>query len=190
MNDCTYLRGKVNLDKKTGKAKVVHCAYEEALHRQTESPNRTGNPLGNSGTAVGVDPDPEMIAVARRKAKGENLEIDFRVGVIESLPFPDDTFDVVTSSLMMHHLPEHLRIKGLAETFRVLKPGGRILIAEMRRPTGSAFQRFFTSRLLHHGHVVEFGLENIPKLMSEAGFEGIKQMDDHFLTVGFVCAIK
>src|SRR6266545_2951775 len=45
--------------------------------------------VGNTGTIVGIDPDPAMISVARRKARRENLEIDFRVGVIEALPFAD-----------------------------------------------------------------------------------------------------
>ena len=58
--------------------------------------------VGNKGMAEGIDPDPEMINVARQKAKRENLVLDFRVGVIESLPFPDGTFDVVTSSLMIY----------------------------------------------------------------------------------------
>jgi ubiquinone/menaquinone biosynthesis C-methylase UbiE len=144
--------------------------------------------VGINGTVVGIDPDPAMIAVARRKVNQANLEIDFRVGVIESLPFPDNTFDAVTSSLMMHHLPENLRIKGLAETFRVLKPGGRILIAEMKRPTGSALKKFFTSVVLHHGHVVEFGLQDLPKLLREASFEEVQELEDHFLTIGFVRA--
>src|SRR5215813_8078988 len=43
--------------------------------------------VGNNGTAVGIDPDPEMISLARQKAKRAKVEIDFRVGVIESLPF-------------------------------------------------------------------------------------------------------
>ena len=146
--------------------------------------------VGENGTAVGIDPDPEMIAIARRKARRENLEIDFRVGAIESLPFPDETLDVVTSSLMMHHLPEHLQVKGLAETFRVLKLGGRILIAEMRRPTGSGLKRFFTSVILHHGHHVQFGLQDLPKLLRETGFEDVDQLDDHFLVIGFVRAKK
>ncbi|HLF89684.1 MAG TPA: methyltransferase domain-containing protein, partial [Anaerolineales bacterium] len=78
--------------------------------------------LGENGSAAGIDPAPDMIAVARRKAQRAGIEIDFRVGVIESLPFPDETFDVVTSSLMMHHLPQHLQVRGLAEIWRALKP--------------------------------------------------------------------
>jgi ubiquinone/menaquinone biosynthesis C-methylase UbiE len=146
--------------------------------------------VGNKGIAVGIDPAPEMIGVARQKAKRAGLEIDFRVGVIESLSFADETFDVVTSSLMMHHLPEKLRVEGLAEIWRTLKPGGRILIAEMRRPTGSAFKRFFTSVVLHHGHVVDFGLQDIPRLLKDAGFEAVEEMDSRILTIGFVRAKK
>jgi ubiquinone/menaquinone biosynthesis C-methylase UbiE len=105
--------------------------------------------VGRNGIAAGIDPSPEMIAVARRKAGRSGVEIDFRVGVIECLPFPDETFDVVTASLMMHHLPEHLQVKGLAEIWRVLrspdpasgKPGGRILIADMTRPSSSFFKQ-------------------------------------------------
>jgi ubiquinone/menaquinone biosynthesis C-methylase UbiE len=146
--------------------------------------------VGNKGIAVGIDPDPAMINVARQKAKRDNLGVDFRVGVIESLPFPDATFDVVTSSLMMHHLPDDLRSMGLAEVFRVLKRGGRILVAEMRRPTGSALRRHLTSVILHHGHVVEFGLQDLPQLIREAGFEAVEQLDDNFVTIGFVRAKK
>ena len=145
--------------------------------------------IGESGSAAGIDPAPEMIAIARRKAKRAGVEIDFRVGVIESQPFPDETFDVVTSSLMMHHLPEHLQVEGLAEIWRVLKPGGRILIADMMRPSTSFLKRFFTL-LVRHGHGIQFGIEDLPKLMREAGFEKVEQLDARFLTIGFVRAKK
>lgn len=146
--------------------------------------------VGKTGEVAGIDPAPEMIAAARRKANRAGLEIDFRVGVIESLPFPDGTIDVVTSSLMMHHLPEHLRVKGLAEIRRVLKPSGRLLIAEMMRPSGSALKRFFNTLVLHHGRSIQFGLEDLPELLKRAGFDDIRKLDDHFLTIGFVRARK
>lgn len=146
--------------------------------------------VGGNGSVAGIDPAPEMIAVARRKAQRAGVEIDFRVGVIEALPFPAGTFDVVTSSLMMHHLPPPLRVKGLAESWRVLKPGGRILIADMLRPSPSSFQRFFTTLALHHGHGVQFGIEDLPELMREAGFAEVEQLDARFLTIGFVRAQK
>src|SRR5215211_4832475 len=111
--------------------------------------------VGKTGKAAGIDPAPEMIAIARRKASRAGLEIDFRVGVIESLPFADETFDAVTSSLMMHHLPEHVRVNGLTEVSRVLRPGGRLLIADMMRPNTS-LKQIFTSLVLHHG--VQFGI--------------------------------
>lgn len=145
--------------------------------------------VGKKGSAAGIDPSPEMIAVARRKAKRTGIEIDFRVGVIESLPFPDGTFDVVTSSLMMHHLPEHARVRGLAETWRVLKPGGRLLIADMMRPRPTFWGRL-SSLMLHHGHGIQFGMEDLPELLSKAGFEEIQQLEGRFLIIGFVRATK
>jgi demethylmenaquinone methyltransferase/2-methoxy-6-polyprenyl-1,4-benzoquinol methylase/phosphoethanolamine N-methyltransferase len=145
--------------------------------------------VGEDGSAAGIDPAPEMIAIARRKASRAGLEIDFRVGVIESLPFPDGTFDAVTSSLMMHHLPAHVQVRGLAEIKRVLKPGGRLLIADMTRP-GPSFFEHLRSLALHHGHAMQFGIEDLLELMKAAGFEEVKQSDDHFLAIGFVRATK
>jgi len=151
--------------------------------------------VGKNGRASGIDPSPEMIAIARRKAGRARLEIDFRVGVIESLPFPDGTFDAVTSSLMMHHLPEHVQVKGLAEIKRVLKPGGRLLIADMIRPGTSFRKRFLTllaPHLILHQYLrgVKFGIEDMPKLLQEVGFVEIKQLEDCFLTIGFIRAAK
>jgi ubiquinone/menaquinone biosynthesis C-methylase UbiE len=145
--------------------------------------------VGTQGSASGIDPAPEMIAVARRKAQRTKLEIDFRVGVIESLPFPNETFDVVTASMMMHHLPEHLQVKGLAEIWNVLKPGGRILIADMLRPSSSFIKRIF-SLLVQHGHATKFGIEDLLKLLREAGFENVELSNARFLTIGFVRAKK
>ena len=79
--------------------------------------------VGENGEAVGIDPSPEMIEVARQNAKRAGSKAKFELGLAESLPFPDGSFDVVLNRLMLHHLPEDLKQRGLAEMRRVLKPG-------------------------------------------------------------------
>jgi ubiquinone/menaquinone biosynthesis C-methylase UbiE len=144
--------------------------------------------VGREGKAAGIDPAPEMIATARKKAARRGLEIDFRVGVIEALPYPDGTFDAVTSSLMMHHLPRDLQVKGLAEIYRVLKPGGRLLIADVVRPQAFLWKRLMALHASHEGLV--FGIEDLPELSKAAGFAAAAPLDARFLFVGFVRAVK
>ncbi len=89
--------------------------------------------VGASGRVVGIDPGAQQIARARVKAARVHAPIDFQIAVIEQLPFPDQTFDVVFSTLMMHHLPAPLKRQGLAEIARVLKSGGRLVIGDFVR---------------------------------------------------------
>ena len=140
------------------------------------------------GKVYGIDPAPEMIAVARNKSMRKGLEIDFRVGVIESLPFSDASIDLVTSSLMMHHLPENLKVRGLGEIYRVLKPGGRLLIADFMRPTGSFLNHLFIAFTRHQG--LESGIEDLQKPLKNAGFSQIAKLEEQILIIGFVRAIK
>ena len=141
-----------------------------------------------NGKVYGIDPAPEMITVARKKAARKKLDIDFRIGVIESLPFADSSLDVVTSSLMMHHLPEDLKVRGLAEIYRILKPGGRLLIADFMRPTGSFINHLFIAFTRHRG--LKNGIEDLRKLLNEAGFTQVIQPDGNVLVIGFVRAVK
>jgi ubiquinone/menaquinone biosynthesis C-methylase UbiE len=79
--------------------------------------------VGNRGTVVGLDPNEEMLTVARRK----NSSIEWRDGRAESLPFPDESFDAVASQFGFMFFED--RHATLREMIRVLRPGGRLAVA-------------------------------------------------------------
>src|SRR5690242_17949942 len=83
--------------------------------------------VGQTGKVVGVDPSPEMIDRAKLKAAKKHVEVDFQVAWGQALPFPDASFDVVLSTVMLHHIPRAGREDVLREVRRVLKPTGRLV---------------------------------------------------------------
>jgi ubiquinone/menaquinone biosynthesis C-methylase UbiE len=78
----------------------------------------------------GIDLSPKMIEVAQKDAEKQGLAVDFRVGSIADLPYPDSSFDVVITNIMYHHLDLAEKRQAVAEIARVLKPGGRYVSAE------------------------------------------------------------
>ncbi len=76
---------------------------------------------GASGAVYGIDASPEMIDVACKKTRRSGGEVIFEVGLIEKIPYPEASFDVVLSCLMVHHLPDDLKRRGFAEVLRVLE---------------------------------------------------------------------
>jgi ubiquinone/menaquinone biosynthesis C-methylase UbiE len=123
--------------------------------------------VGATGRVAGIDPSAPLLAGARRKAARRALAIDFQLGGIEQIPFPDQSFDVVLCTFMLHHLPDDLKRQGLMEVARVLKEGGRLLIVDFRRPEEYQLEpgRFGAG---------EIGLQDLPALMQEAGFAQIE----------------
>jgi len=145
--------------------------------------------VGSAGRVAGIDPGSEQIARARAKAARRRVSIEFQVGVIEQLAFPDQTFDVVLSTLMMHHLPASLKRQGLAEIARVLKGGGRLVIADFTRKQ----ERVGQAARFHAGGS---GLHELAALVADAGFTQVEteQMQpprfSAFPGAGFVRASK
>lgn len=90
---------------------------------------------GPQSQVFGIDIAPDMIETARRKAAKAGLDVQFQVGRIEAVPFPDSQFDLVLSSLMLHHIHGNsAKQQGMKEVLRVLKPGGRLLIVDAAPP--------------------------------------------------------
>ncbi len=134
--------------------------------------------VGSSGLVAGIDAAPEMVARARQKAGRRHLAIDLRVEPVEQLSFADQTFDVVVSSLVFHHLPDRLKPQALSEIRRVLKPGGRLLLVDL---LGS------TPAFLLHSHL-QTTLEDLLPLVGEAGFLQVKWQLGPFPALGFLRA--
>jgi len=132
---------------------------------------------GSTGQVYGTDASPKMIDVAQQKAARIGAEVTFQVDLIENITFPDDQFDVVLSTLMMHHLPDDLKREGLAEIYRVLKPGGRLFIVDMESTSGgSVFQRFSDLMIqLHGGHThMQNNVKKLIPFVENAGFTNVE----------------
>jgi ubiquinone/menaquinone biosynthesis C-methylase UbiE len=82
---------------------------------------------------AGVDPSPDMVRHARDRIRAAGLadRVDVEAGAAETLPFPDDSIDVVTSTLSAHHWADVATAVG--EQTRVLRPGGRLVVVDLRR---------------------------------------------------------
>lgn len=121
------------------------------------------------GAAVGIDASPEMIDRARTLAARKGAKAEYLVAAAESLPFDDGAFDVVVSRLVLHHLPGDLKQQALREMVRVLKPGGRLLIADLASPPANGAHHLAAHVLGSHP---ETGA-SLERLVLDAGFAQI-----------------
>jgi ubiquinone/menaquinone biosynthesis C-methylase UbiE len=124
-----------------------------------------GRQVGPSGTVVGIDASPEMIAHARRKADRTRLTVEFREASAQALPFPAAQFDVVLSTLMLHHLPKSAHAQLASEARRVLKPSGRLLMVDFAK--SSAEKPRWRALHQRHGSIDPDGMVT---MLRKAGF--------------------
>jgi SAM-dependent methyltransferase len=147
--------------------------------------------VGAEGAVTGLDPNADMLGVARRKSN----RIQWRDGRAEALPFPDETFDAAVSQFGLMFFPEPA--KGLREMMRVLKPGGRLAVAVCDKLTHSPGYDAFATLLerLFGDHIANafrapFVLgdaERLRSLCARAGIKGakVKQLQGkvHFASI-------
>jgi ubiquinone/menaquinone biosynthesis C-methylase UbiE len=118
---------------------------------------------------TGIDPDPKALTLARRKAR-DLTGISFEQAYAQQLPYPDGTFDRVLSSLMLHHIDEDAKAAAAAEVARVLRPGGRLHLADIGGHM-TADDGFFAKLILRNHHVAGNLGEAIPRLLTMAGLD-------------------
>jgi ubiquinone/menaquinone biosynthesis C-methylase UbiE len=127
--------------------------------------------VGPGGSVVGIDAAPEMTEYASRRAR-RFPNCRFQPGTAESLAFPDASFDVLVSSLVMHHLADDGRLRAVRGMRRVLRPGGTLLLADFAIPE-RGFWRIVAS-LTGHARGMQREVPQLEPLVSEAGFTELR----------------
>lgn len=126
--------------------------------------------VGEKGTIIGIDASKEMVEYASNRAKEQQISVQFETGIMQALQFEANSFDVVFCSLVLHHIPKPLRLKGIQECFRILKPNGRLILLEFKPPQ-KRIQRFLWFFIV--GHMIFEKSEQFIIFLQNGGFSNI-----------------
>lgn len=123
-------------------------------------------------TITGVDGDEQVLRRARKKIGRSDRRVSFRRALASDLPLDSESQDVVVSSLVFHHLAPREKVKALAETHRVLRPQGRLEIADWGRPQDVAMRAAFLAVQLLDGFETtrDHAAGRLPEMIDRAGF--------------------
>jgi ubiquinone/menaquinone biosynthesis C-methylase UbiE len=140
------------------------------------------------GSVDGVDAATEMVNYAVNANNRLQLPVSFQTALAQRLPFPDETFAAATCTLVLHHIDPDGRQEAVNEIHRVLKPGGRLLIADFQAPRGGP-ARYFT-RLVPRRALMERPVEQAIELLKAAGFANLIRQDTTTSWIGLVMGTK
>ncbi len=139
-------------------------------------------------SAIGIDPDEQALSIASKRLQAYP-NVTFINSFAESLPFENDTFDTVYSTLAFHHLPTEIKKKAVEEIYRVLKPRGKLVIVDF----GTAkHHRFYRTILFWEPfEYMEGNLQGlIPEFMKKAGFKNITEDSIKFPVIHLLIGAK
>ena len=154
--------------------------------------------VGENGRVIGIDMTAEMIEKARENAiKGNYGNVEFRLGEIENLPVADSSIDVLISNCVINLVPD--KGKTFREAFRVLKPGGRLMISDivLTKELPDAIKNSIEA---YTGCIAGASRkEEYLAIIMAAGFDKVEVVSENFFDVGdvagaiasiSVCAVK
>lgn len=124
---------------------------------------------------IGLDLSPYMLVMADHKAKTAELDIHWRHGNAEQTGFPDTSFDLVTASLLFHETPQTVTKSILRECFRLLVPGGEVVILDGNQT--ALRQMEWLTEVFEEPYIKEYAAGSVDAWMGTAGFEAVKTKD-------------
>lgn len=137
---------------------------------------------------VGLDGDPKILAIARAKANEAGVDISFDTGMSFELPYPENSFDRVFSTLLFHHLTRENKIRTLREVYRVLKPGGELHLGDWGKAQNGLMRALFVLVQLLDGF--ETTADNVDGLLlgfvRVSGFERVREIGRYMTVLGTI----
>ncbi len=132
-----------------------------------------------NATVTGLDLSPYMLAVAQDKARRADLEIVWQQGTAESTSFATGSFDLVTAALLFHETPPKIAQSILAESYRLLAPGGQILILDGNQQTLRSLD--WLNNVFEEPYIQAYAAGNLDAWMGKAGFDEVRTKDVFWL---------
>jgi ubiquinone/menaquinone biosynthesis C-methylase UbiE len=126
---------------------------------------------------IGVDVDPEALAIAQQKVEKAGVYLELAQYNGETLPYPDATFDHVVTCLVLHHLDPVQKRRSLRELRRVLKPSGSLHVADWGKPSNWRMRlAFYVVQLLDGFKTTRENVQGrLPQIFHESGFALVQE---------------
>ena len=141
---------------------------------------------------LGIDGDPAILAQARAKSLAARANVTFTQGMAFSLPYPDNSFDRILSSLVFHHLTREHKRRAIAEIYRVLRPGGEVHIADWGKPHNAVMRAAFLSVQMLDGFATtqDSVTGQLVGLLADAGFQEARETEACMTIMGSLCLYR
>lgn len=140
---------------------------------------------------VGLDADPDALALAREKAARAGVAVEWRPGMVFEPPFEPRSFDAIVSSLVFHHLTSEQKHQTASAAAQLLRPGGRFILTDLTRPDTALLRVTFALARLFDS--LETTADNarglLPQILRESGFPSTHELHRENTLVGTVAIL-
>jgi ubiquinone/menaquinone biosynthesis C-methylase UbiE len=125
-----------------------------------------------SAQITGLDLSPYMLAVAEDRSSRSGIEIEWRQGSAELTQFASGSFDLITAALLFHETPPNVTQTILTESYRLLAPGGKILILDGNQRTLRNMD--WLNNVFEEPYIKSYGAGNLDAWVGKAGFDDVR----------------